>query len=930
MKKKQLFSLRKLTVGIASVSLGTVVFLSGAQAADAQGNAQDATTITQNAYNVVNNLPNISDQTKDAYIAKITAAAGNDKLTDIEGIVKTAKAEDAQVGTAKKVAKEQDAKAVNSQVELAKKAAAEQVTKAQAEVNKLANISKENKAQYNDKIAKAATADIPAIFKDAKAVDAQVATAKNVAKEQAAAKDKAVKALNQKTADAYQVINSLKNITDKQQLSFLHQVEVDSGTNNGERIDAIVADAKQLDAQFAYDKEQKAKAEQKAARELNTLTQVAYNTVNGLHNLTDQQKDAFNKQILHDSGNNNGHNINNIVANAKSLDEQNGNAKHAREAGASTVAQKDKAVRELNTLTQVAYNTVNNLPNLTDAQKDDFNHQILVDSGNNNGQKINDIVAKAKTLDKQTADAKDKAVRELNQKTADAYQVINSLKNITNKQQLSFLHQVEVDSGTNNGNYIDAIVADAKQLDAQFAYDKEQKAKAVKALNQKTADAYYVVNNLPNLTDAQKDDFNHQILVDSGNNEGQKINDIVAAAKQKDAKSAQAKHVREEGANTNLPADVAKKVKDAHNTIDALKNLKPQQKVAAHRKLNEVARTNAKAIDTVVAQAKELNTKQAPAKNEGAKQQIELAQKAHAQQIKQAQAVVNKLENLSKDAKDQYNKRIAQAATDEVEALVKHAQAQDEYAANAKKQITTAQKAHVQAQAEYGENAKKQITTAQKAHAQQITQAQALVNKLENLSKDAKAQYNQKIAQAATDEVEALVKDAQAQDKYAANAKKQITTAQKAHAQQIAQAQAVVNKLENLSKDAKAQYNQKIAQAATDEVEAIVKKAQAENAKQVPAKKVVKDSVQNNKEQKATNNSKAGNNNAKAVTGQKESKATTAPNKANAQQKAKDAKKQLPATGEQDQVLFGLLSGSLFASAGTLFLLNARRRKENE
>ncbi|WP_186823139.1 GA module-containing protein, partial [Staphylococcus sp. HMSC12H08] len=375
---------------------------------------------------------------------------------------------------------------------------------------------------------------IDAIVADAKQLDAQFAYDKEQkAKADAAAKDKAVKALNQKTADAYQVINSLKNITDKQQLSFLHQVEVDSGTNNGERINVIVADAKQLDAQFAYDKEQKAKAEQKAARELNTLTQVAYNTVNGLHNLTDQQKDAFNKQILHDSGNNNGHNLNNIVANAKSLDEQNGNAKHAREAGASTVEQKDKAVRELNTLTSVAYNTVNGLHNLTDAQKEDFNYQILVDSGNNNGQKINDIVA---------------------------------------------------------------------------------------------------------------------------------------AAKQKDAENAQAKHVREAGANTNLPADVAKKVKAAHNTVEALKNLKPEQKAAAHRKLNEVARTDAKAIDTVVAQAKELNANQAPANNEGAKKEIELAQKAHADQIKQAQALVNKLENVSKEAKDEYNSRIAKAATDEVEA----------------------------------------------------------------------------------------------------------------------------------------------------------------------------------------------------------------------------------------------------------------------
>ncbi|UXR47921.1 YSIRK-type signal peptide-containing protein [Staphylococcus simulans] len=881
MKKKQLFSLRKLTVGIASVSLGTVVFLSGAQAVDAQANAQDATTITQNAYNVVNNLPNISDKTKDAYIAKITAAAGNNKLTDVEGIVNSAKAEDAQVATAKKVAAEQDAKAVNQQVELAKKVAietakkdhAQKIANAKAEIYKLENLSNFTKARYSAKITKAATDEIAGLVQNAKAEDAKIATAKNAGKEQAkadaAAKDKAVKALNQKTADAYQVINSLKNITDKQQLSFLHQVEVDSGTNNGERIDAIVADAKQLDAQFAYDKEQKAKAEQKAARELNTLTQVAYNTVNGLHNLTDQQKDAFNKQILQDSGNNNGHNINNIVANAKALDEQNGNAKHAREAGASTVEQKDKAVRELNTLTSVAYNTVNNLPNLTDAQKDDFNHQILVDSGNNNGQKINDIVA---------------------------------------------------------------------------------------------------------------------------------------AAKQKDAESAQAKHVREAAANTNLPADVAKKVKAAHNTVEALKNLKPEQKAAAHRKLNEVARTDAKAIDTVVAQAKELNANQAPGNNERAKQKIETAQKAHAQrianaqaevnrlknvskntkaeynekisraatdeipalvkevkaldaakqpaiakkeiaaaqkahaeQIKESQALVNKLENLSKEAKDEYNSRIAKAATNEVEAIVNEAQAEDTHAATAKKEITAAKNAHEAEIAQAQAVAKQKIETAQKAHAQLLADAQALVNNLENLSKEAKDEYNSRIAKAATDEVEAIVNEAQAEDTHAATAKKEITTAQKAHAKQIADAQALVNKLDKLSKDAKASYNQQIAQAATDEVAAIVQKAQAENAKQAPVNKEVKPA------QKATTTpgqaNKAGQtttaqNNGKVVTGQKAAQkagqTTATTNKAAAQQKAKDAKKQLPATGEQDQVLFGLLSGSLFASAGTLFLLNARRRKENE
>ncbi|WP_180363490.1 LPXTG cell wall anchor domain-containing protein, partial [Staphylococcus sp. HMSC078A12] len=183
---------------------------------------------------------------------------------------------------------------------------------------------------------------------------------------------------------------------------------------------------------------------------------------------------------------------------------------------------------------------------------------------------------------------------------------------------------------------------------------------------------------------------------------------------------------------------------------------------------------------------------------------------------------------------------------------------------------------------------------------------------------------------------EAIVNEAQAEDAHAA-AKKEITTAQKAHAKQIADAQALVNKLDKLSKDAKASYNQQIAQAATDEVAAIVQKAQAENAKQAPVNKEVKPA------QKATTTpgqaNKAGQtttaqNNGKVVTGQKAAQkagqTTATTNKAAAQQKAKDAKKQLPATGEQDQVLFGLLSGSLFASAGTLFLLNARRRKENE
>ncbi|WP_218969972.1 hypothetical protein, partial [Staphylococcus sp. HMSC078A12] len=97
------------------------------------------------------------------------------------------------------------------------------------------------------------------------------------------------------------------------------------------------------------------------------------------------------------------------------------------------------------------------------------------------------------------------------------------------------------------------------------------------------------------------------------------------------------------------------------------------------------------------------------------KQKIETAQKAHAQLLADAQALVNKLENLSKEAKDEYNSRIAKAATDEVEAIVNEAQAEDTHAATAKKEITAAKNAHEAEIAQAQAVAKQKIETAQKA-----------------------------------------------------------------------------------------------------------------------------------------------------------------------------------------------------------------------
>lgn len=475
---------------------------------------------------------------------------------------------------------------------------------------------------------------------------------------------------------------------------------------------------------------------------------------------------------------------------------------------------------------------------------------------------------------------------------------------------LSGTQSAQAETNTN-----DPAVQKQIELARKAAIESAQKEHA-----QKIADAKAEIYKLENLSNFTKARYSAKITKAATD----EIAGLVQTAKAEDAKAAASKNTANEQDSkaVNQQVELAKKVAaeqvaKAQAEVNNLANISKETKAKYNDKIAKAATDDipalvkdAKAEDSQVATAKKVAAEQA------AKQKIATAQKDHAQKIADAQAEVNKLENISNNTKAEYNSKIAKAATDEIAGLVKDAKAVDGQVATAKK--VAAEQA-----------AKQKIATAQKAHAQRIANAQAEVNSLKNISKDTKAKYNQQIARAATDEIPALVKEVKALDaaKQPAIAKKEIVAAQKAHADQIKGSQALVNKLENLSKDAKDKYNSRIAKAATDEVEAIVKEAQAENAKQAPAKKEVKPA------QKATTTpgqaSKAGQNN-KAVTAQKDGKTTATTNKAAAQQKAKDAKKQLPATGEQDQVLFGLLSGSLFASAGTLFLLNARRRKENE
>ena len=155
--------------------------------------------------------------------------------------------------------------------------------------------------------------------------------------------------------------------------------------------------------------------------------------------------------------------------------------------------------QDLNQKTQEAYNTINNLPSLTDAEKDAYNQQILEQSGQNNSN-FDAILAEAQQDNTQAAE-------DINYASQDAYNIINNLPSLTDAQKDAYNQQILESAGANNTDF-DKILDEAQATNDQAAQD----------INQASLDAYNTINNLPSLTDAQKDAYNQQILESAGAN----------------------------------------------------------------------------------------------------------------------------------------------------------------------------------------------------------------------------------------------------------------------------------------------------------------------------------------------------------------------------------------------------------------------------
>lgn len=301
------------------------------------------------------------------------------------------------------------------------------------------------------------------------------------------------------------------------------------------------------------------------------------------------------------------------------------------------------------------------MPSLTDVQKDAYNQQILESAGANNTN-FDAILAEAQKVNEQAA-------QNINQASQEAYNTINNLPNLTDAQKDAYNQRILEVAGTNSTDF-DAILSEAKAADAQAAKETPE---ALEALNKATQDAYNTINNLPNLTDAQKDDFNHQILVESGQNSTEKFEAILAEAKALDAKQAP---VEEDKADDKEKQEDSKSEDKATEEEAKPEDNKSEEKADQKEQPKEDAKTEDK--------VKEEKTPENKTDEKAVEKDIKKAadEKISAKErTKAAHDAVNKLENLTQKQKDAYIAQIDKSAKEDkgaqFEAILTEAKAED-------------------------------------------------------------------------------------------------------------------------------------------------------------------------------------------------------------------------------------------------------------
>ncbi len=446
LKKKNIYSIRKLGVGIASVTLGTLLISGGVTPA---ANAAQHDEAQQNAFYQVLNMPNLNADQRNGFIQSLKddpSQSANvlgeaQKLNDSQapkadaqqnnfnkdqqsafyeilnmpnlneeqrnGFIQSLKDDPSQstnvLGEAKKLNESQAPKADNN--------FNKEQQNAFYEILNMPNLNEEQRNGF-----------IQSLKDDPSQSANLLAEAKKLNESQA---PKADNKFNKEQQNAFYEILHLPNLNEEQRNGFIQSLKDDPSQSAN-----LLAEAKKLNESQAP----------KADNKFNKEQQNAFYEILHLPNLNEEQRNGFIQSLKDDPSQSA-----NLLAEAKKLND----------------AQAPKADNKFNTEQQNAFYEILHLPNLNEEQRNGFIQSLKDDPS----QSAN-LLAEAKKLNDAQAP---KADNKFNKEQQNAFYEILHLPNLTEEQRNGFIQSLKDDPSVSK-----EILAEAKKLnDAQAPKEED-------------------------------------------------------------------------------------------------------------------------------------------------------------------------------------------------------------------------------------------------------------------------------------------------------------------------------------------------------------------------------------------------------------------------------------------------------------------------
>ncbi|ENJ18494.1 immunoglobulin G-binding protein A [Staphylococcus aureus M0212] len=499
LKKKNIYSIRKLGVGIASVTLGTLLISGGVTPA---ANAAQHDEAQQNAFYQVLNMPNLNADQRNGFIQSLKddpSQSANvlgeaQKLNDSQApkadaqqnnfnkdqqsafyeILNMPNLNEAQRNGFIQSLKDDPSQSTNVLGE-AKKLNESQAPKADNNFNKeqqnafyeILNMPNLNEEQRNGFIQS---------LKDDPSQSANLLSeAKKLNESQA---PKADNKFNKEQQNAFYEILHLPNLNEEQRNGFIQSLKDDPSQSAN-----LLSEAKKLNESQAP----------KADNKFNKEQQNAFYEILNMPNLNEDQRNGFIQSLKDDPSQST-----NVLGEAKKLNE----------------SQAPKADNNFNKEQQNAFYEILNMPNLNEEQRNGFIQSLKDDPS----QSAN-LLSEAKKLNESQAP---KADNKFNKEQQNAFYEILHLPNLNEEQRNGFIQSLK-DDPSQSAN----LLAEAKKL------NDAQAPKADNKFNKEQQNAFYEILHLPNLTEEQRNGFIQSLKDDPSVSkeilaEAKKLNDAQA------------------------------------------------------------------------------------------------------------------------------------------------------------------------------------------------------------------------------------------------------------------------------------------------------------------------------------------------------------------------------------------------------------------